>query len=83
MKKVLVSVYVLSLDKTYDILLPINLPMKDVIDLIKSAIVEMSNGVFVNSNDSKLYEGNTGKLVNINNIVKFSGIRNGCKLMLV
>ena len=70
MKKVLVSVYVLSLDKTYDILLPINLPMKDVIDLIKSAIVEMSNGVFVNSNDSKLYEGNTGKLVNINNIVK-------------
>lgn len=83
MKKVLVSVYVLSLDKTYDILLPINLSMKDVIDLIKSAIVEMSNGVFVNSNDSKLYEGNTGKLVNINNIVKFSGIRNGCKLMLV
>lgn len=83
MKKVLVNVYVLSLDKSFDVLLPINLLMSEAIELIQSSISEMSGGVYVIKSDAKIYEGNTGYLVNMNNIVKFSGIRNGSKIMLV
>ena len=82
MKKVLVSIYVLKLDKTYDVRLPINVPMKDVLEFIQSAIKEMNNVYEINSS-AKLYEAYTGNLLNINNIVKFSGVKNGEKLMLV
>lgn len=82
MKKVLVSIYVLKLDKTYDIKLPINLPMKDVLELVQSAIKEM-NETYEMNNNAKLYESVTGNLINPNNIVKYSGIKNGEKLMLV
>lgn len=82
MKKVLVSIYVLKLDKTYDIKLPINLPMTDVLELIQSAIKEMNDAYEIN-NKARLYENLTGNLINTNNIVKYSGIKNGEKLMLV
>ena len=82
MKKVLVSIYVLKLDKTYDLKLPINLPMADVLQLIQTAIKEMNDAYEIN-NKAKLYESITGNLINLNNIVKYSGIKNGEKLMLV
>ena len=82
MKKVLVSIYVLKLDKTYDVKLPINLPMKDVLELIQNTIKEMNDAYEINNN-VKLYESLSGNLLNINNIVKFSGVKNGEKLMLV
>ena len=82
MKKVLVSIYVLKLDKTYDVKLPINLPMKDVLELIQGAIKQMNDAYEINNN-AKLYEALSGNLLNVNNIVKFSGVKNGEKLMLV
>lgn len=82
MNKILVSIYVLKLDKTYDIKLPINLPMNEVLELIQAEIKEMNNDYIINSN-VRLYENITGNLINTNNIVKFSGIKNGEKLMLI
>lgn len=82
-KKVLVSIYVLTLDKTYDVKIPINLSVKETIYLIQTAITEMSKGAYNSNYQAKLYEGINGNLINSNNIVKYSGIKNGETLLLV
>lgn len=83
MDKVLVNVYVPILNVSYDMLLPLSLPMYEVLELIKKAVFEMSDGRFVrNSNNILSYRSN-GKIVNINLSVYELGIRNGSMLMLI
>ncbi len=64
-------------------MLPINLDMKDVIALIQKAINELSDGSYVAKDNVKLYDKSTGYLINTNNIVKYSGLKNGCSIMII
>lgn len=82
MKKILVSIYVLKLDKMFDVELPINLAMKDVVNLLQESIKAMDDVYQIDEN-IRLYESDGGNLVNLNNIVKYSGIKNGSTLLLV
>ncbi len=82
MDKVLVSIYVVTLDETYDLLLPINLKLSEVLDLIQNTIVELSSGNYEKREDVKLLNSES-KLLNCDNLVRLSGITNGCKIMLI
>lgn len=82
MNKILVTVYVLCLETQYDLLIPINLTIKDSIDLIQQAICELTSNSYKKNVDALLYDEN-GKIINYNNIVKFSGLKNGSKVMLI
>ena len=83
MDKVLVSVFVPSVDDTYNIQIPINLEMKDVINFIQEAIADITGEAYKVDPNARLYDRNTGCLINTNNIVKFSGLKNGALLMLI
>ena len=80
MNKILVTVYVLYLENQYDIMIPINLSVKDAIALIQQALLELSDNSFKNDSNAMLYNEN-GAIINVNNIVKFSGLYNGCKVI--
>lgn len=82
MNKILVTIYVLALDENYDLLLPINLKMSDVYEVIQNTIYDLSNGNYI-KHDNVLLIDSKGKAINNNNIVKFSGLKNGCKVILV
>lgn len=82
MNKILVTVYVLSLEMQYDILIPINLSMNEALDLIQQAVVELTSGSYKKKNDVLLFNED-GNIINYNNIVKFSGLKNGSKIMMV
>ncbi len=82
MNKILVTVYVLCLETQYDLLVPINLTIKDSIDLIQQAICELTSDSYQKNPDALLYDEH-GKIINYNNIVKFSGLKNGSKVMLI
>ena len=83
MDKVLVEVYVPVLDRSYDIFIPLRSPMYEVLELIKKAIKEMSDGRFIaNENTSICYREN-GAIININLSVYELEIKNGSKLMLI
>ena len=43
MKKILVTIYVLSLQQEFDVFIPITMNMKDAISLIQDSIVKLSN----------------------------------------
>ncbi|MBR2711164.1 MAG: hypothetical protein IKE89_01710 [Bacilli bacterium] len=82
MDKILVSIYVLTIDETYDIYIPINKKAKEALDLVQKEIVKLSNDNYVINEKAMLYTEN-GTVINTNNMVRFSGLKNGQKLLLV
>ena len=82
MNEIIITVYVLGLDEEYDLFLPIGIKMSEALSLIQDSIRELSEDNYVVHDDAKLYSSFEGKLINLNNVVKFSGLKNGCKVLL-
>ena len=82
MNKILVTIYVLAIDENYDILLPINLKVTEATDLIQNTIVELSSGNY-QKHDNALLMNADGKVINHNNVVRLSGLTNGCRVVLM
>jgi len=83
MNKILITVYVLYTGEEYDLFVPIGLKVSNVIDLIQKTVNELDNQVYVikPSEEIKLFD-EKGNIINQNNIVKFSGLKNGSKVVL-
>ena len=82
MNKILVTVYVLELDESYDVLLPINLKMDEVYELIQNTIFDLSSGNY-QKHDNVMLLNKDGKVINNNNVVRLSGLTNGCQVVLI
>ena len=82
MNKILVTIYVLSLDESYDVLVPINLKMNEIFDLIQNTICELSSNNYVKHDDVYLLNKD-GKIINSNNMARLSGLTNGCRVVLI
>lgn len=83
MDKVLVEVYVPVLDRSFDIFIPLRSPMFEVLELIKKAVKEMSDGRFIANENIAICHRENGTIININLSVYELEIRNGSKLMLI
>lgn len=83
MDKVLVEVFVPVLDRSYDIFIPLRSPMYEVLELIKKAIKEMSDGRFITNENTAICYRENGAIININLSVYELEIKNGSKLMLI
>lgn len=83
MDKILISIYVLSIGEEYDLFVPINEYVSNMIEVIQVTIKELSGDYYVINPKALLYNGVDGKVINNNNIVKFSGLKNGSRVLLV
>lgn len=83
MDKILVTIHVPTIEKQYDFFLPINLPTKEVFDKIQKSINENTNGEYIVKDSVLLIDGLTSKVINQNNIIKFSGLCNGSEIMML
>lgn len=83
MEKVLVEVFVPVLDRSFDIFIPLQSPMYEVLELIKKAVKEMSDGRFIANENTAVCHREDGTIININLSVYELEIRNGSKLMLI
>ena len=81
--KVLVSVSVPQLENKYDIYIPVNRKIHNVIGMIKNILHELSQGSFDAKSNYMLYDRDTGTAYNMNILVRDSDIRNGSKLILL
>ena len=82
MDKIFIDLFIPALDKSYNIELPINLEMKYVVEKIQDALIELTDGSYISKSDVSLFDKNTGCLINLNNIVKYSGLKNGSSILL-
>ncbi len=81
--KVIVKLIVPEIDKTYDIYLPINKKVGNIIDLLNQAIYEMTNSEIELSNSNSIYNAKTGEKYSSDILLYNTNIRNGTILILL
>lgn len=82
MDKIMVEVYIPSLNTSMDMLIPSHLLLNDVLEMIKKAVCDASDGRFIPDVATSLCRKD-GTILNINLYVSELNIRNGSKLLLV
>lgn len=81
--KVLVEVIVPEIEEKYDIFLPVNKRIGNIIILLCRAINEFTNGTYLGDTTVSLYNNVTGDKYNIDDILRNTDIRNGSILVLM
>lgn len=82
-EKALVEVFVPAAGETYDVMIPLDSMMSDVLDMLATLLSEMSSGRYKADKSALLCEKNSGIIYNINMKVSEVGIQNGTQLMLI
>ena len=83
MNKVLVKLYVPTIGKEYDVGIPLNRRIYNVIRLLVKAIKEFTNGEYNPSKLPVLYNKKTAQPYDINLTIGESTIRNGTEIILI
>jgi hypothetical protein len=81
--KVLVKLRVPEVDEEYDIYLPINKKIGNIIILLNKAINELTNDSFKISTTNTLYNSFTGERYKVDSLLLETNIRNGSNLILL
>ncbi len=81
--RVLVKLYVPKMDLQYDIFLPLNRTINDIIVLLSRAINEFVGGEYDPEKTPMLFDKSTAKLFDVNSTVIETTIRNGTELVLI
>ena len=69
MDKVLIQVFVPVLERSFDMFVPLRLPMYEVVELVKRAVEELSEGSFRADESTVLCRREDGTILNINQSV--------------
>ena len=81
--KVLVTVNVPSLERKFDMFIPVNRKVHSVVKMIKMSLFELSMGSFVVDNKYLLYNGETGQSYDMNVLIRDTDIRNGSSIIIL
>ena len=83
MNKVLVRLYVPSMEKEYNIWIPLNKKIYTVTTLIAKGIREMTDGIYDPKKLPILYNRETGVNYKLDDVVKDTDIVNGSELIFI
>lgn len=81
--KILVEVVVPVLEENYDVFIPVNKKIGNIVGLLTKVVSELSLGYFQNNNSICLYNGITGEVYPMDVLVRNTDIRNGSKIILM
>ena len=81
--KVLVELFIPSMDEVYNLYLPVNRKIGNIIVLLNKALFELTNGAFHGSDFTFLYDRVTGERYSVNALLRETNIRNGSSLVLL
>ena len=81
--KVLVNLYVPFLEKKYEVFLPVNRKISEIIYLIGKSLPDITGNYYVYKNEERLYNRWNGKEYQMNELLKYTDIRNGTELIFM
>lgn len=81
--KVLVKLVVPEVDKTYDLFLPANKKIGNIINLLNTSITEFTSYEFIQSTSNLLFNARTGHQYSPDELLLNTDIRNGTILVLL
>ena len=80
--KVLIEVIIPSIEKSYNVYIPISIKIGNIIGLLNKAVFELTSGVYVGNEKNCLYNSKNGTPYPINALLKETDIRNGTRVIL-
>lgn len=83
MNKVFVKLYVPLIEQKFEIFIPINKEICDIIKLLVKAINDLADCTYDYNNETCLYNKETGEKYNLNDKIINTNIKNGTQLILV
>ena len=83
MNKILVEIYIPIIEEKYDVWLPKNKKIYNIIELLLKGIYELSKEEYYGDKYPTLYNKLTGKFYDLNAIIKDTDIKNGTQLILI
>ena len=83
MNKVLVKLYVPVIEEEYELWLPLNKRISNVIILLIKAVNEFSGGFYNPIQMPSLFDKLTGNTYNINLTIKEAKIKNGAEIIMI
>ena len=81
--KVLIELIVPEIDEKYDLYIPINKKVGNIIVLLNKVLKDMTNGVYIASNANSIYNSITGEKYHMDVLVRETNIRNGSILVIL
>ena len=81
--KVLVKVYVPSIDEEYEIYIPTNESVKKVLELIVKSVYELSDSSFDINKEHFIFDPDTSNLYTEELIIRDTNINNNKKIILI
>ena len=81
--KVLTEIYIPSVDETYNIYLPLNKNIAEVLTLIGKSLCELKRIDNINYNSFSLYNKESGLVYQPDKLVRETNIRNGTRLIIM
>lgn len=81
--KVLIKLTIPDLDSSYDVFIPINRKIGNVIELLNKSLNELTKGIYEGTRQQNLYNKYTGTRYNNNLLVIETDIRNGTHIILI
>lgn len=81
--KALVEVSVPAAGQKYDVYIPLDSKMSEVVTMVAGALSDLSKGNYKAAPDAVLCDADTGIIYNVNMEVAELGIKTGSRLMLI
>ena len=81
--KILVEIIIPTIEKKYDVYIPINRRIGSIITLLCKSIQEMNDNSFISNSKIELYNKETKERYDPNDLVYNTNIRNGTSLILL
>ena len=81
--KALVEIVVPATSREYDVYIPLDCKMSEVIKMVASAINDLSEGNYKATDEAVLCDAGSGIIYNVNIEVAELGIKTGSRLMLI
>lgn len=81
--KVLIELIVPEVDQKFNLFIPVNKKVGNIIVLLNKSVADLTNGLYNGTSATGIYDRTTGKKYNINDIVRNTDIRNGSSLILI
>ena len=83
MNKLVVEIYLPAAGKSYDVRIPSNARIGEIIPLVESCMADLAGGYYIPGQNSILCERTTGIELDVNLTPCEMGIINGARLMLI
>lgn len=81
--KFLIELIVPQLDEKFDVYIPVNKKVGNIIVLLNKILKEVSNGIYINSNKCSIYNKTTGEKYEMDVLVRETSIRNASCLIII